>query len=76
MAIYAEITKVGEDLSRARYGFSDGVEAARFAILDKTDGSVRAEDGLENIVYWAVARKISTAWARGGTAPERLMVAS
>lgn len=76
MAIAAAIRKVGESAQEARYSFSNGTDPERFLILDKANEKLRPEDGIEDVVYRAVARKIATAWSREGTAPDRLTVNS
>ncbi|MFI2613893.1 hypothetical protein [Streptomyces sp. NPDC018584] len=76
MAIYAEVRKVSEDETQVRYSFSDGAGTERFMTLDKVAEKSWPEDGVNNVLYQAVARKVAVAWLRQGEAPERLMVAS
>ncbi|MEV6550942.1 hypothetical protein AB0M57_19855 [Streptomyces sp. NPDC051597] len=76
MAIFSEVKKVDESEQEVRYSFSNGIDAERFLILDKINEKLHPEDGIENVVYRAVARKIATAWIREGKAPERLTVNS
>ncbi|MFG2500795.1 hypothetical protein ACGFSB_21590 [Streptomyces sp. NPDC048441] len=76
MAIYAEVQKVSENEQQVRYSFSSSENSERFMILDKTSERSWPEDGVNNILYQAVARKVAVTWIREGEAPERLIVQS
>ncbi len=76
MAIYAEVWKVSEDETKVRYSFSDSAGAERYMTLDKAAEKFWPEDGVNNVLYQAVARTVAVAWLREARAPERLLVAS
>ncbi|TDC03736.1 hypothetical protein E1265_36340 [Streptomyces sp. 8K308] len=76
MAVYAVIEKVDEDARRVRYRYSGVQETERFVVLDKEEERVWPEDGVEDHLYGAVARRIAVMWAREGIAPQRLVVQS
>ncbi|WP_447042307.1 hypothetical protein [Streptomyces sp. DSM 118878] len=44
--------------------------------LDKVAEKSWPEDGVNNVLYQAVARKVAVTWLREGEAPERLLAAS
>jgi hypothetical protein len=76
MAIYAVVEKAEEDERRVRYKFSGVEEVERFLVFDKEEERSWPEDGVEDIQYRAVARKVAVAWAKEGVAADRLTVAS
>jgi hypothetical protein len=76
MALYARVEKTEEDERRVRYAYTDVAGATRILLLDKDAGTTSADDGVEDMLYRAVAGKVAAAWAHSGVAPDRLMVQS
>jgi hypothetical protein len=76
VAVYAVIEKVDEDARRVRYRFSGVQDIERFLVLDKERERVWPEDGVEDYLYGAVARRVAVMWAREGVAQQRLIVQS
>ena len=76
MAIYARVDKLEESDREVRYKFTDINDNERVLVLDKVAEETHAEDGNNDILYRAVARKVAVAWVRDGVAPDHLMVQS
>jgi hypothetical protein len=76
MAIYARVEKLHEDNLEVRYQFTDIQGVERFLLLDKIAEKTRPEDGIEDVLYRAVATKIAVSYVRDGEAPDRLIVQS
>ncbi|MBH5336306.1 hypothetical protein IHE55_16595 [Streptomyces pactum] len=76
MALYAEIEKIDETDREVRYQFADAAGRERIMLLDKVSGRTAPEDGREDYLYRAVARKVAVCWLREGAAPGRLLVQS
>ncbi|GAA5702913.1 hypothetical protein AQJ43_33550 [Streptomyces avermitilis] len=76
MALYARIEKIQEDDEQVRYRYTDISGNERTMLLSKVTETTSAEDGVEDMLYRAVARKVAVAWARDGAAPEKLLVQS
>jgi hypothetical protein len=76
MALYARIEKIEEDDRQARYKFTDIGGNERTLLLNKESEMTVSEDGVEDMLYRAVARKVAVAWVREGMAPEKLLVQS
>ncbi|WP_432159241.1 MULTISPECIES: hypothetical protein [unclassified Streptomyces] len=76
MALYAQIEKIQEDDHQVRYRYTDISGRERILLLDKDSETTSAEDGAEDMLYRAVARKVAVAWLRDGTAPDKLLVQS
>ncbi|GGV80628.1 MULTISPECIES: hypothetical protein [Streptomyces] len=76
MALYARVEKIEEDDRKARYKYTDIAGNERMMLLNKEAETTSAEDGVEDMLYRAVARKIAVEWARSGAAPDKLMVQS
>ncbi|WP_157110491.1 hypothetical protein [Nocardia anaemiae] len=45
-------------------------------VLNKTTEVIASENGTDDMLYRAVARKIAVAWLDSGTTPERLVAQS
>ncbi|MGK8522193.1 hypothetical protein ACRS6B_11845 [Nocardia asteroides] len=76
MALYAEIEKLDEDEQQVRYVYRDADGVEQTLLLHKIRETIVRENGPDNNLYRAVARKIATAWLNTGVAPDRLMVQS
>lgn len=76
MALYAEVEKLDESDELVRYKFTDIRGMERTILLNKVTEQMSLEEGEEDMLYRAVARKVAIAWARNGSAPDRLLVQS
>ncbi|MET7884210.1 hypothetical protein [Streptomyces avermitilis] len=76
MALYARIEKMQEDDQEVRYRYTDISGNERTMLLDKVTETTSAEEGVEDVLYRAVARKVAVAWVRDGVAPEKLLMQS
>lgn len=76
MALYARVEKIEEDDRQVRYKYTDIGGNERTLLLNKESEMASAEDGIEDMLYRAVARKVAVAWVRDGVAPEKLLVQS
>jgi hypothetical protein len=76
MALFARFEKIQEDNRHVRYRYTDIAGSERTLLLDKESEMTSAEDGLEDMLYRAVARKVAVAWLQDGVAPEKLLVQS
>ncbi|WP_156721780.1 hypothetical protein [Streptomyces apocyni] len=76
MALYAKIEKLQEDEQQVRYKYTDIKGRERTMLLNKETETTSSEDGDEDMLYRAVARKVAIAWVREGMAPETLLVQS
>lgn len=76
MALYAEVEKLEESDQLVRYRFTDIKGVERTMTLNKVTEDMSVEDGVEDMLYRAVARKVAIAWTREGSAPDRLLVQS
>lgn len=76
MALYAEIEKLDEDDQQVRYVYRDVHGAEQTLLLNKERETIVRENGSDDMLYRAVARKIASAWLETGVAPDRLLVQS
>ncbi|MET7847626.1 hypothetical protein ABZT48_05150 [Streptomyces avermitilis] len=76
MALYARIEKMQEDDQQVCYRYTDVSGNERTMLLNKVAETTSAEDGVEDMLFRAVARKVAIAWVRDGVAPEKLLVQS
>nr|BFD84738.1 hypothetical protein StreXyl84_41390 [Streptomyces sp. Xyl84] len=76
MALYARVEKVEEDDRQVRYKYTDIAGRERYLLLNKETETTSAEDGGEDMLYRAVARKVAVAWVQDGAAPGKLLVQS
>jgi len=75
MALYARIEKVQEDDQQVRYRYTD-ISGDERTMLNKVTETTSPEDGVEDMLYRAVARKVAITWIRDGVAAEKLLVQS
>ncbi|MEV2226249.1 hypothetical protein AB0E01_41290 [Nocardia vinacea] len=76
LALYAEIEKIEEDEERVRYRYTDIQGSQYTSVLNKATEVIASENGADDMLYRAVARKIAVAWLDSGAIPERLVVQS
>ncbi|MFQ6397088.1 hypothetical protein ACLMAJ_26960 [Nocardia sp. KC 131] len=76
LALYAEIEKVDEDEERVRYRYTDIQGSQYTLVLNKATEVIASENGEDDMLYRAVARKIAAAWLDSEATPERLVVQS
>ncbi|MFG3618905.1 hypothetical protein [Nocardia sp. NPDC047654] len=76
MALYAEIEKLDEDDQQVRYVYRDVHGVEQTLLLNKTQETIVRENGSDDMLYRAVARKIASAWLNSRVAPDRLIVQS
>ncbi|MEV4125016.1 hypothetical protein [Nocardia sp. NPDC049707] len=76
LALYAEIEKIEEDEEQVRYRYTD-IQGSQYTLaLNKATEVIASENGADDMLYRAVARKIATVWLDSGATPERLVVQS
>jgi hypothetical protein len=76
MALYAEIEKLDEDDQQVRYVYRDAHGVEQTLLLNKAHETILRENGSDDMLYRAVARKIASAWLNSRVAPDRLIVQS
>ncbi|MFJ8505984.1 hypothetical protein [Streptomyces avermitilis] len=76
MALYARIEKMQEDDQQVRYRYTDVSGNEQTMLLNKVAETTSADNGVEDMLFRAVARKVAIAWVRDGVAPEKLLVQS
>ncbi|WP_433523851.1 hypothetical protein ACQPZ2_00870 [Nocardia pseudovaccinii] len=76
MALYAEIEKIDVNEERVRYRYTDIHGSQYTLVLNEATEVIASENGADDMLYRAVARKIATVWLDSGTIPDRLVVQS
>lgn len=65
-----------EDDQQVRYIYRDVHGTVQALLLNKVQETIVRENGSDDMLYRAVARKIASAWLSSRVAPDRLIVQS